>query len=186
MTLTSPTPAGFNPRTVQTNSTGNYSFANVPAARNYTLKPSKSGYTFTPVSKSYANLSANQTNQNFAATLKTYTISGRVKLGSTTTGLAAVTMTLTSPTPADSRRAPCRPTAPATTPSRMSRRRVTIRSSRPRRATPYPASRSYTNLSADQTGTATSFSGTQTSSASGSMQFSETSYVAGEEMARLR
>ena len=79
------TTAGFTPRTVTTNSTGNYSFTDVPGGRSYTLTPTKTNYNFTPVSKSYANLSANQTNQNFGATLKTYTISGRVKLGSTTT-----------------------------------------------------------------------------------------------------
>jgi plastocyanin len=181
MTLTSPTPAGFTPRTKQTDSTGNYSFTGVPAGRNYTLKPSKNGYTFNPVSRSYTNLSANQTIQNFAATLKTYTISGRVKQGSTTTGLAAVTMTLTSPTPAgfNPRTTQTNSTGNYSFTNVPAARNYTLKPSK----TGYtfsPVSRSYTNLSADQTGTATSFSGTPTSSASGIMQFSETSYVAGE------
>jgi Glycoside hydrolase family 44/SdrD B-like domain len=98
MTLTSPSPAGFTPRTVTTSSTGAYSLANVPAGRSYTLKPTKTNYAFTPASKSYTNLSANQTGQNFAATVTGYTVSGTVKIG--TTGLGGVTVRLSSPTPA--------------------------------------------------------------------------------------
>lgn len=50
-----------------TDGTGGYSLTGVPAGISYTLKPSKTGLTFTPVSKSYAALSANQANQNFAS-----------------------------------------------------------------------------------------------------------------------
>ena len=59
VTLTSPTPAGFAARTVQTTSTGSYKFANVPAGRNYTIKPTKTGFTFTPTMRSITNLSSN-------------------------------------------------------------------------------------------------------------------------------
>jgi hypothetical protein len=98
MTLTSPSPAGFAPRTVTTSSTGAYSLTNVPAGRSYTLKPAKTNYAFTPASKSYTNLSANQTGQNFAAAVTGYTVSGTVKIG--TTGLGGVTVRLSSPSPA--------------------------------------------------------------------------------------
>ena len=100
MTISSPSPAGFAPRTVTTSATGAYSFANLPAGRNYKLTASKNNYNFTPASKSYTNLRANQVNQNFTATLKTYTISGVVLKAANNTGLGGVTMTLTSPTPA--------------------------------------------------------------------------------------
>ena len=59
VTLTSPTPAGFAARTVQTTSTGTYTFTNVPAGRNYTIKPAKTGFTFTPATRSITNLSGN-------------------------------------------------------------------------------------------------------------------------------
>ncbi|HJU56126.1 MAG TPA: glycoside hydrolase family 44 protein, partial [Pyrinomonadaceae bacterium] len=98
MTLTSPSPAGFTPRTVTTSSTGAFSLTSVPAGRNYTLKPAKTNYAFTPASKSYTNLSANQVGQNFAAVVTGYTVSGTVKIG--TTGLGGVTVRLSSPTPA--------------------------------------------------------------------------------------
>jgi chitinase len=61
MTLTSPTPAGFAPRRVTTSSAGYYTFAYVPAGRDYTLKPTMSGFTFNPTTRSFMNLSANQT-----------------------------------------------------------------------------------------------------------------------------
>ncbi len=98
MTLTSPTPAGFAPRSVLTSADGTYSFINLPTGRDYLLTATKANYNFTPASKSYTNLIANKVNQNFAARLQTYTISGRALLGATV--LPGVTMTLTSPTPA--------------------------------------------------------------------------------------
>jgi hypothetical protein len=59
MTLASPTPTGFAPRTTTTASDGSYLFSGLPAGRNYTIKPAKSGYTFSPVNRSFTNLSAN-------------------------------------------------------------------------------------------------------------------------------
>ena len=99
MTLVSPTPAGFTPRKVTTASNGSYSFTGLPSGRTYKLTPTKINYAFTPASRSYTNLSANQTLQNFAAALKSYGIRGRVTLAGSTTGLGGVTMTLASPTP---------------------------------------------------------------------------------------
>jgi hypothetical protein len=103
MTLTSPTPAGFAPRTVTTAANGTYSFTNLPAGRTYRLTPTKDGYIIknsanaAQAYRSYSNLNVNQTEQNFTATQKLYTISGTVKLGAV--GLSGVTMKLTSPTP---------------------------------------------------------------------------------------
>ncbi len=76
-----------------TDSGGNYSFAGLGAGGNYTITPSRSGYTFSPASLNYTNLSSNQTGANFAPTLLTYCISGRVTLSGT--GVSAVTVTLT-------------------------------------------------------------------------------------------
>ncbi|MGB7926240.1 MAG: carboxypeptidase regulatory-like domain-containing protein, partial [Pyrinomonadaceae bacterium] len=104
MTLTSASPAGFAPRTLTTAANGGYSFTNLPAGRAYRLTPTKDGYTIknsanaTQAFRSYSNLNANQTDQNFTATPKNYTISGVVKLGAV--ALSGVTVTLTSPTPA--------------------------------------------------------------------------------------
>lgn len=98
MKLTSPSPAGFTPRVVTTNSAGAYSFTRVPAGRNYTLTPTKPGYAFTPASRSYSNLSADQAGQNFSAAATGYNVGGTIKLG--TTALAGVTVKLSSPSPA--------------------------------------------------------------------------------------
>jgi hypothetical protein len=55
--------SGAQSATVQTNSTGNYTFSNL-AIGNYTVTPSKTDdlltYTFTPPSRSYTNLSSSQ------------------------------------------------------------------------------------------------------------------------------
>ena len=89
LTLTSPVPAGFTPRKFTTTSNGNYSFASLPEGRTYKITPSKINYTFTPSSRSYSNLSANQTGQNFAAILKKYSIRGRVVARAQPTASAA-------------------------------------------------------------------------------------------------
>ena len=54
---------------------GNYTFS-VPYGWSGTLTPSRTGYTFSPVSRSYSNVTADQTAQDYTATLNTYTISG--------------------------------------------------------------------------------------------------------------
>jgi hypothetical protein len=59
------------------NGSGNYSFS-VAYDWSGTVAPSKAGYAFTPVSKTYANLTTDQTAQNYTATLITHTISGNV------------------------------------------------------------------------------------------------------------
>jgi hypothetical protein len=57
--LRSPTSAGFPARTVQTDSTGNYTFTYLPAGRDYTIKPTRSGFTFGPATRSITNLKTN-------------------------------------------------------------------------------------------------------------------------------
>ncbi|MGB7923062.1 MAG: SBBP repeat-containing protein [Pyrinomonadaceae bacterium] len=89
---------GFDQRTVTTASDGTYSFSDVPVPRNYRITPSKTNYAFNLSQGFLSNVTTGQTNKNFIATLKTYTISGVVKHGSTR--LAGVTVKLTSPTPA--------------------------------------------------------------------------------------
>ena len=48
-------------RTTLTNSTGDFSFAEIPAGSNYEVTPGKPGFTFNPVSQGGTNLSQNRT-----------------------------------------------------------------------------------------------------------------------------
>jgi len=54
--------------TATTDSSGNYSIT-VPDGYTGTATPSKTGYTFSPATKSYSSLTANQTGQDYTATL---------------------------------------------------------------------------------------------------------------------
>ena len=65
------------------NGSGSYSFT-VPSGWSGTVTPTKTGYTFSPVNRSYTNVTSNQTNQNYTATLSGYTISGNAGVGSAT------------------------------------------------------------------------------------------------------
>ena len=159
MKLTSTT-AGFTPRTVNTSSTGAYTLSNVPGGRTYTLTPFKSGYIFNPTNRTFVNLSRNQTG-NFV--VKTYTIGGRVTRTGTTAGIEGVKMTLTSPTPTGFA---ARTVMTSSTGSYKftyvpAGRNYTLKPTKSG-FTFSPASRSYNNLSAHQTGAPTAFSGTQT------------------------
>jgi hypothetical protein len=72
------------------NAVGQYS-CTVPQAFTGTLTPSLSGYTFTPISRSYSNVVANQSAQNYAATAVpvTFTVSGTVTVsGSPLSGVS--------------------------------------------------------------------------------------------------
>ncbi|HEY0376092.1 MAG TPA: SBBP repeat-containing protein [Pyrinomonadaceae bacterium] len=160
MKLESPTPAGFAARTATTSSTGAYSFPNVPAGRSYTVTPIKNGYQFTPASKSLANLSASQTGLNFS--VKVYSISGRVVRAGTSTGIGAVTVTLTSPTPAGFpvRTAQTTSTGYYTFTTLPAGRNFTLKPTKSG-FTFSPTSRSITNLSGNvPAGPSTSFTGT--------------------------
>jgi hypothetical protein len=70
-----------------TDSNGYYSFTK-PSGWTGTVHPEKTGYTFTPQSRSYINLTSNQTNQDYVATLKTFSIQGSIFLNNA--GLAGV------------------------------------------------------------------------------------------------
>jgi len=68
VTVTLNGPTGFTPRTAMTAGDGSYSFANVPAASDYSVAAAKTYFTFNPATLPVTNLSADQTNVNFAAT----------------------------------------------------------------------------------------------------------------------
>gem|GEM_PF-441485 len=84
---------GSTSRSTTTDAAGNYSFASLAAAGNYTVTPGSVCYTFTPASRTFPNLSANQT-ANFTGTLATFTIGGRVADASNN-GIGGVPVTLT-------------------------------------------------------------------------------------------
>ena len=79
-------------KTVNTDSSGNYSFTTLGNG-NYTITPSKSGYAFSPSNRSVTVNVANVTSQNFTAT--TYSISGTVTVNGVP--LSGVSMALTGP-----------------------------------------------------------------------------------------
>jgi len=76
---------------------GNYSF-DVKSGWSGTVTPSKSGYRFSPVNKTYSNVVADQTAQNYTAIIL-YSISGNV-------GAAGATLSYTDGTPQTATSAP--------------------------------------------------------------------------------
>src|SRR5439155_173652 len=58
--------SGGKSLTTQTSASGNYSFPNLPAGRNYTVTPSKPSFGFVPTSSSFTSVLVNQT-ANFIA-----------------------------------------------------------------------------------------------------------------------
>ena len=72
------------PKTATADGSGNYSFT-VSYNWSSTVTPSLAGYTFTPANRTYTNVLANQTSQDYTATGITYTISGNA-------GTAGVTL----------------------------------------------------------------------------------------------
>jgi hypothetical protein len=76
-----------------TNGSGYYEFT-VDTGWSGTITPSMTGYTFAPVSRSYTNVTANQTAQDFTGTASvvTYTVSGTV-YDVSRTGMNGVTVT---------------------------------------------------------------------------------------------
>jgi hypothetical protein len=75
-----------------TDSNGNYTFANLPAGSNYTVTPSRTHYSFSPANASFTNLNANQS-ADFAGTRLTWAVSGRITDNGA--GLGGVTVALT-------------------------------------------------------------------------------------------
>jgi hypothetical protein len=60
--------SGGKSSSVPTDGTGHYAFANLPAGRDYTVTPTKSGYGFAPSNRSFINAIVNATGADFAAT----------------------------------------------------------------------------------------------------------------------
>ena len=71
------------PKTVVSDASGNYSIV-VPSGWSGTVTPSKASYTFLPPSRNYANVTSNQTAQNYTATFITYNIAGNAGIGGAT------------------------------------------------------------------------------------------------------
>jgi hypothetical protein len=136
--------------------TGSYSFAGVPAGFGYTVVPAASNlYSFTPANRTYASLISNLTGQNFSATRKLYTISGRVIKYGTTTGVDGVTMTLRNSSGVVVKTVTTATSAAGVTGSYtitgvQAGYSYTLRPTKTG-MTFIPLSRSYTNLSANQT-----------------------------------
>lgn len=70
-------------KTVNSAANGNYSFT-VSYNWSGTVTPSKTGFAFTPVNRSYSNVLANQTSQDYAASAVTFSISGNTGIGGVT------------------------------------------------------------------------------------------------------
>jgi len=79
------------PKTATSGADGSYIFT---ISNNWsgTVTPSKSGYTFSPTDRTYVNINANQTSQDYTVTPITYTISGNA-------GVAGATLSYTDGAP---------------------------------------------------------------------------------------
>jgi hypothetical protein len=87
--------------TVTTDSSGNYSFANLPNGT-YTIKPSKAGYTFTPASQTVPVSGTNVASINFTIQpIPTYSITGVItpsgSVSGTTIALTGASTASTTP-----------------------------------------------------------------------------------------
>ena len=76
------------PQTATADSLGNYTFTIAYSSVPVVVTPSLTGYTFMPVTKTYTNVLADQTAQDYIASPVTYTITGNA-------GVAGATMTYT-------------------------------------------------------------------------------------------
>ncbi|HEY0406029.1 MAG TPA: carboxypeptidase regulatory-like domain-containing protein [Pyrinomonadaceae bacterium] len=87
VTLTGP----HDTQTITMGASGAYSF-NALAGEDYTLAVSKPFYDFTPASRAVTQLSGNQSNVNFAATRKIFSLSGQVAVSGGGFGGVPVTL----------------------------------------------------------------------------------------------
>lgn len=88
---------GTTTATRTTDASGNYSFTGLPAGGNYIITPVRANYTFAPPSLVFNNLSADQPNTNFAATVNFHNINGRITINGgpqNTQPLAGASVTL--------------------------------------------------------------------------------------------
>lgn len=95
LSATAMTLSGGKSLITQTDGGGNYSFANLPAGRDYTVTPAKAGFGFVPTNRTFTNILANQTTANFVASA-TFQFSVGSYTASETTGLATITIVRTS------------------------------------------------------------------------------------------
>jgi len=91
---TTMTLSGGKSLTTQTNASGNYSFANLPAGRNYTVTPSKPSFGFVPTSASFTNVLVNQTANFIAQATVQFNVGSYV--ANEADGKATITITRTS------------------------------------------------------------------------------------------
>ena len=137
---------GSQSAAAQTDAGGNYAFANLPAGGNYIVTPSLANYTFAPPGRSFNGLASNQT-ADFAATLNTFQIAGRVS-GDANAPLSGVTVTLSGSRSAITTTDAAGNYSFAALPAGNS---YTVTLSKAH-YTFAPASRAFNNLSAHQTG----------------------------------
>ena len=130
--------------TATTDGSGNYSIT-VPNGYTGTATPSKTGYTFSPATRAYSSLTANQTGQDYTATLPPVVVSGSVKTASAT-GVSGVLITFSN-------------SGGTATTDASGNYSVTLPNGYSGTATPSktgytfsPATRTYSNLTTNQTG----------------------------------
>jgi len=75
--------------TANTDSSGSYSL-NVSDGYSGTATPAKAGYTFSPTSIDYTNVTSDQADQDYTATILTYTISGNVSTAAASVRIARI------------------------------------------------------------------------------------------------
>jgi hypothetical protein len=100
--------SGSQSVTTQTDAIGRYKFSGLPTSGVYTVSPSDSRYTSESAEQSFTTPAGDRKAQDFVATRKTYSISGKLLLGTaglsdqkvrltrTTSGFTPVTVTVTT------------------------------------------------------------------------------------------
>lgn len=83
--------SGAQSNSTVTDGNGNYSFGNIAGNANYTVTPSRTNYTFAPANATFNSIQGNGT-ADFIGTLINYTISGQVTVGASALGGVTVTL----------------------------------------------------------------------------------------------
>jgi Calx-beta domain/Carboxypeptidase regulatory-like domain/Beta-propeller repeat len=91
---TTMTLSGGKSLSTATDGGGNYSFANLPAGRNYTVTPAKASFGFEPTSRSFTNTLVNQTANFIASATIQFNVGSYT--ATETAGKATITITRTS------------------------------------------------------------------------------------------
>jgi hypothetical protein len=81
---------GFTPPTVQTDANGQYSFTNVRAGGNYTLRPSGANYNFSPQTQGFNKLDGNKTADFIALSANNLLFNTRYVLGGASNNCSVV------------------------------------------------------------------------------------------------